>query len=260
MLKDFVEAIALQGVKAHLPIIVKADAEPNGVYYVRQADGTTERVVADPPWREHKAQDLDTVVAFAKRFVEYKDAADAVGPVIWYSRTGVTCVLDDHDRRDTVHMHFGASPQLVHLAEDRKAYTQAEFIRILRITFADCLTACDGLLQCLRSIKFRVHSDGTSKVAQGKASIGKIIDAELTGADALPEYVTFDVPVFGVASLPVRALVRCALEVNPQLETFQLVALPGEVEKATSVGENWVRDAVETALGDAEVPIYYGKP
>jgi hypothetical protein len=255
MLKEFVDAIGQQAVKAHGPHWFKPPQEPEHTYCVVLPDGKISQVDAEPKPRAHTAGDLATVAAFA---IKYAD-----GAAIWYSRYGVTCLTDDQTRRDLVSMPLSFSPQILRLVElekNRPAIKQAEFIRLLRITFAGCLGQAGNLLEVVRKIRFTVNTGGGSEIRQGKVSIGKTLEAELSGAAALPEYVVLDVPVFEAGAMAWQFEVQCALEADAQTETFQLIPLPGCVEGALTQGEQKLASEIGRLLGDSQVPVYYGTP
>jgi hypothetical protein len=142
-------------------------------------------------------------------------------------------------------------------AKGRPSYKQADFVRLLRITFAGCLGPAGNLLEIVRKIQFRVNQAGRSEVQHGKASIGKSLEAELTGAGALPEEVVFQVPIFESGFQDLE-MVGCALEVDPQTETFQLIPYPRSIEEALSVAEE--RLGAELTASLEGVRVFHGVP
>ncbi len=252
---EFVKAIGDMALKAGAPSFVAPGQEPSGVYYIRDQGGELKLVHAEPPYRQHQAGDLSAVVEFAKRFAENT-------PVIWYHRDKVVCVIDDNNRRDAVTLPLDLSVQVLTLRqwEKNQPYLpQATAVLTLRTVFESCLGMAGGLIDVLRKVKFRTTADGSGEVQHGKASVGRAIESEITGAGAIPEYVAFDVPIFGNA-LAHRGTIRCALEPNPAAGSVAFIPLPGEIEKAVAKAEGEIRDDLGELLGDAKVPVYYGRP
>lgn len=253
----FVKELAKLGAEAAGPDIIPAPhGAPAGSYYARKADGSLE-YKRHPADLRHKAADLESVVAFART----KDAAE-----LWYSRHGVVALLPDV--RDTVTMPLSPSPQLAALvkwdAEGRHAEKQPAFIVLLRTLFSGCFPQHPNLLESVRKIDVKRGNDVASEVRQGKVSMSRAMVAEMTGLDKLPEEIVFRVPVFSSATIPAEAGVRVALDPDPTNETFGLIVLPGDVENAFAVGEQWIAErlAALTAApeGGAMVPVYHGVP
>jgi hypothetical protein len=136
-------------------------------------------------------------------------------------------------------------------------HPQRELIFLLRTVFADCLPS--GLLEALRSVRWQNDATAVGEVQHGKRSTGKSIESTFTGTAALPEEVTFVVPVWGNA-FGWTAPVRLALEIHPDAGAFQLVPLPGQLERAIASAEERLGDELKAALEDSQVPVHYGAP
>lgn len=259
MLKELFDALTGQAVAANAVTVVRPDAEPDHVYYLFQQGKEPKKVEAAASPRRHRACDLQAVVAFAERCKDF-------GSVVWYCRTGVVCLTADEDRRDSVTLPLDLSPQMKAvqaLEAIKKAMGQAEIVFALRTTFKACLGRAGNLLEVLRRVNFSASSAGGGTVEHGKRSVGKSLESQITGAAALPEYVTLDVPIFATAFPGIRGTVECALEPYPETQTFQLLPLPGEVERAVAGGEKAVGELLAQQLAEAGadgVPVYYGQP
>lgn len=230
-------------------------AEPGHIYFLKHGD-SLERKVAEPAVRGHTAASIDTVVFKAADTTAESQAE------IWCDRDGVTLLLDGN-RRDTVHFGLNLSEQIEKLKSMASlSLSQKDIIFTLRTTFADSLGNSE-LVPILRNVKFNLNQSGHSDLSQGKSSVGKEITAEVTFTKALPEYVTFFVPVFSQANMQqVRENVRCALEPDPTTSTFKLVALPGQIEKAIGSGENQVKVLIEQGLAEkhaTHVKVFLGE-
>jgi hypothetical protein len=138
-------------------------------------------------------------------------------------------------------------------------FDQKAFIKLLRIDLAGCLGPAGNLLDVVRQVKFKQHQSGEGVIQHGKASVGRAIQSELTGAGTIPEEATLDVPVFAGPLARRRYRVDCAIEVDPATEKFQLIPFPGAVEAAICAAEKEVGVDLETAVA-SEAAIYYGTP
>lgn len=256
MLKEFVEFIAQQAVKAAGPQILKPESEPDHVYLLTRPDGTVERRDADPEPREHKAGDLEALTDWAKALPEPGKS------VAWYHRSAVVLVADDRTRRDTVTLELTLSPQVLTLQqfESRaQAFKHADFMKLLRVTFADCLGRSGNLLEILKKVNFSAGKLAESSVGHAKASVGRTLESQVTGTAAIPERVELDVPVFVGALDNLRCVVRCALEPDGATETFSLIPLPGQLEAGIRTAEERIGVILHADLKGV-APVYYGRP
>lgn len=255
-LEAALEWIGKQAVAASMPKpVVFDDTKCHAVF---KQNGEFEVIPGVRPWRDHHALDLATIVAFAKRFKTDK-------PSIWYHRSGVVCLVNDSDRREKVSFALSYSPQLVELQnlEKKQAIDQRAIIMLLRTTFKNCLSRCPKLIDTLRSIKWGVAKDGQSDIGRGKSSIGQSLRAELTGIEAIPEYVTLSVPIFANGSLAfIQSDVECVIEPLEQNQSFQLFPVPGALELAIANAEGLIEQAVKGSFAakDDSIPVYYGTP
>lgn len=229
----------------------------------------SEREVTPPP-REHQARSLQTVLELAKQHslfapptVPLKVDAGALPAVaIWYSRNRVVALLDDATRRDRIYLPLEASPQLKKLAElERTAtlLTQREIIFLLRTLFHDCLGRCGDLLGVLRTAKIKRSEDGLATVQHGKSSVGRSMQAELTGLASIPEYLVLDVPLFA-SVFAYRGQIHCALEIDVATERFQILPLPKQIELAISEAEEAIGEEIASAVRDDDIAVRHGEP
>jgi len=255
MLKEFIESIAKQAVAAAGPQL--REVSPRSVSYaVKKDDGSVEIIDAQPTFRGHTAEDLETVVAFAHRF----DSAS-----IWYSREEIVCLIDDDDRRDSVRIAMIRSDQILKLEtlDDMKPHiTHRDLLMMLRTVFTPAsLAKAPKLIDTLRQVKFQAGQVADANIQRGKSSVGKSIATEATFIDTLPETVTLSVPIFDNAFARRPQDVVCALEVHEAEQNFQLFPLPGEVEKAFALAEADIAAAIREMLGaDNLTPVYHGAP
>lgn len=254
MLKELLDSIVQLGRESQNVQTVKEFRD--GTTRYRKPDGSLVEMQSPPDPRAHKALDLSAIVEFA-----LENVGDSV---IWYNRSAVVCLINDETRRDRVTLEMAYSPQmrlLMQLEQNPKQFTQSELVLILRTTFNGCYQdeISKSLLPAVRAVTFTKNSEGESTVDHGKASIGKKLTEKVTGAVAIPEYVTLKVPVFANAFDFTRQI-RCAVEIDVSKERFQLIPLPLEIEKAISASEASIAEDIAELIGEVETPIRYGSP
>lgn len=238
MLTELLAGIEALVRKAHGAEVIKPPQEPDHVYLLKTPDGGITRCEAEPKPRKHCALSLGTIINMARQYAEA-----SLNPEIWYSQKGVTLILDDDTRRDQVFFLLERSEQLnALLSLKAEGYTQREFLHLLRVRLHGAVLP--ELIQAVRHLKFRTLTTGESMVGQGKASIGKSLEAELTGARELPEDLFLSIPVWANYQSDVRDVVRCLLEVDAQTERFYLRVLPCEIENAIAEAEGRLRNAI----------------
>lgn len=241
--------------KAEAPKAFSPESEPGHVYFIRRADGELERREADPSDITASANDLDTVVRFLKD-------CGSQNAQIWYSREAVTGYRDISTRREYVSLTLNQSDQLNRLASLEAAVSklkQKPMLDMLRIDLAGTLSREPDLIMRIREVKWKTTESGESASGQGRASIGKRIEAEVSNLADMKDKVFFDVPVF--EGFHWRAEVPCAFDVNPEDQTFTIRPLAGAIEHAIREGEEQIQVALLGLLQavDLKAPIYYGQ-
>jgi hypothetical protein len=255
--------LAVEGAQAKLLPVPNG---PKHQFLVQHPNGTLELEEAQPNPRQHVAGSLPTLIALARKFglaqVGDPAVAAANGNVsVWYSRTGVVALLDDATRRDTVTYPLTLSPQLALLQSlDQKPLRmdQKQAIKFLRIDLEGCLARADGLLAIVRKLKWTAGKQSDAELEHARTSVSRSTQAEVSGASALPEGVSVEVPLFQGNCVGKKARVQLAIDVDPVAETFQFIPLPGQVEDAILMGEGWLGELLTAGLG--EVPCYHGRP
>jgi hypothetical protein len=259
MQADALKFIADQAAKANPGArIVYTDREPDHIYYVLQADGDLKRVAAEPEPENHRADDIPTLAALAKESMECEPCAQ-----IWYGRHGAVLINPGLCSRARVRLKLAPSPQMMQLISwdqrGKGSVGQAELVLLLRTLFAGC--APEGLLSTIRGVRTQRAAEVNSQITQGKVSLGKSLVAEMSGTAAIPEEVSFKVPVFDSHAVRVFAQVRLAIDPDPQTESFTLVVLPGQIEAAHEYAESWFAEMIRAELGPENlIPLYRGQP
>ena len=252
MLKELLDGLVELAQKSDAIQIVHEAKDGTTLY--RSTTGAIGHFDRPPDPRNHKALDSSAVTDFAS----VND-----GSVIWYSREAVVCLINDETRRDRVTLTLEYSPQMKffrQLEANGTAHTQAQLVLILRTTLAGCAEdeAAKTLLPAIRAVKFTKTSEGEAAIDHGRASIGKRLTEQATGAVAIPETVVFKIPVFANA-FQFECPVICAVDVDAGKETFRLIPLPLEIERAIVEAEGKIFDELHASEGTGR-PIYYGAP
>lgn len=254
MLKEALEYTVGLGKKS-TEKIVKTDAEPAHIYFIRGEDGTLEKKEASPFPVAHKAYSLQAIVEKAK---------EAKAAEVWYSPTNVVCVFGEDVKRDRITLDITLSEPLLALIQLKKtnqALTQPEIIRLMRTTFRDSLSQAGSLVEVLRKVNFKATAESEGVVGHGKSSLGKSIVNEVTGLGVIPEYVKFNFVIYANACFrSIRGTVECALEPDASNATFRIIPMPGEIEKATDAALADVAEMLEGLLGTDGVKILHGTP
>lgn len=254
MIKEAIEYLFGLG-KAAAPSVVTVPAEPPHVYFVRQADGTLKREVADVPPHNRTALSAQALVRYAH---DLHDEGESPG-IVWYGPTAIVLTYGDRGRMT---LPLGLSDQykrLVTLKENSIAH--AELVRALRTTFRGTFEdAHPTLLEVLRRVRFAAGAVTTGEVGHGRASLGKEITGEVTGTAAIPEYVKFSIPVFATPCFAhIRLPVNCALEPDAGSGTFRVSHLPGELESTLQEAVDSVGEYLRGALPQGHA-IYNATP
>jgi hypothetical protein len=253
-------AISKQAVEAAKPTISAFTGEPEGYYLVARPTGELTRHEAARPWRNHQCHAIADFCSYVCGGADAKVNGE-FPPVVWYSRAGAVAILnDDASRRDRVTLPLKLSPQIEKLIQiagltaNGGWWSQADFVRLLRISFKGCLDGI-SLLSVIRNVKFTTNAQGAGVIQHTKRSTGQSIESEITGEGTIPEEVVLRVPVF--VGMPVAATVHCAIEVDPTKGNFQLVPFPDAIEGAIRYGETWLGEQLGEGIEDA-ASVYFG--
>ncbi len=259
---ETVEKIADLGKEAAGPVLLTVPGSPEGKVWIRGSDGDyVEKAVADPN-RKHAVQDIPTLVGLAKDVLKKnEDPAEFVE--FFYSRIGVVLVYPD-TRRNTAAIRLTPSPQLSALAtwERGGGIAQPTLIKALRVVFKNLVS--EDVQTLIR--KINVTTKESSNQERGGVSLGKSVEAQIGDRDALPEYLTFTIPVFEQGAFTsVRAAVECAFDFDPSTKMFSVVPVSGSIENAFTGAENTLKSMLASEIGEQKIDesqfgIYFGTP
>jgi hypothetical protein len=238
--------------------VVALPQEPPGTYGIVKADGTIEKVIAAPLPRAHRLMRVDQVPDF---IIDARDRLSAK-PTVWFHENGVVILLHDQadSRRESqVSVTFEKSPQFETLESCGDAWRDPkQFSAWIRTELLDALRGAKGFTQLLKSLSFRVEETGKSNLSQGRESIGREVDAEISSEfGELPETVIFDVRVFSDPSLIRRQPIECALDVDPRKCLLKVQPLAGQLQ--TAIDEE-LGGIAELLKKNVDCPVYHGRP
>lgn len=249
--KSFLEGLAALVSKSETPKLLNMTDDTA----VISVNGETKFIDLPPPRRNHLAEDLETIFAFAMQNLNSS---------VWYNADSVIVLTHDEDRLDRMTMTLELSQQLEMLRawEDKgqsgHQLKQREAILLLRTMFKNCLRKHDTLIASMRAMKSSIGGSGESKIEQGKRSIDKRLEHQWTGADGIPECITLNVPVFR-SCFHFEASIEVAIDANAENETFTFIPIPGSIISAIEDAESKIGQHLRTLLIDKPT-IYYGSP
>lgn len=230
--------------------VVPGVRTPDNIALIEHRDGSVKEYEIPHGPANHQAYDLNTVI---RQCIVESDS----GSEIWYSREGVVGLLDCSDRRERCTLKLGFSPQILKLSEPPKNMTQKEFLLLLRTTYADC--GCDQLVGIVRNLKFANNQSGASSVTHGGVSVGRSIEQSVTGASSIPENVILSVPIFD-RYFSCVGKIKCAIDIDASTETFRLIPLPLQIERAIRDAESFIGESIAGMDEKHKLLVYYGIP
>lgn len=221
------------------------------VAYVDQG-GKLTPIEVTPPLRNHNVSSVDDLIEAAKLWKN--------SPVVWISGDAVVLLPDDSDRRDRVTMKLVKSAAFSKLCMLAKApqISQADLVRMIRVDLQGTVNRA-ALLTAIRQIKFRQSTTGQASIQHGNESMGKTIEAEVTGAGDLPETVVVSCAVFSnPGEREKTSTVGCDLEIVVSDASFLFRPIPDEIERVTDAALEDIRERIESGLDGASV--FFGSP
>lgn len=238
--------------------------EPAGVYFVNDASGEVSRRESAVV-RRLVAGDLAAVIKAVEEFA-WEDTPELWVHVSPYEAAVVGRFPETPAMAHSVTLPLPLSAPYMKLVEVAKSpvgltFKQHELYNLLKTTLCGCFPRLPDLVNTIGRVDFHKRAEATGQVSRNNTSISKTLVALAAGMDNLPEYPTFDVPLFR-SGWSVTAAVRCYLEADPQSESFRLVVLPGEVEHAAEYAADAILAAATRGLAErrAELAAAYTDP
>lgn len=233
---------------------VLTDIPGNGTVAVIQHDGELIDRPIPPKLRAHAVDSVRDMIDAARRW------KGETGNVIWISADKVVLVIDDADRRETVTLPLVESyvfRRIKQLASN-PVLDQTALVRLLRVELRGLVNAA-AILTAVRKIKFRQSQAGHSDIQHGNESLGRTIEAEVTGAESIPDSLIVETNLFSNPGLDeMKSVIGLDLEIDVKNQKFLLRPIPDEVEKVTAVHLNGIRDEIENS--DLVTEVFFGRP
>lgn len=251
MLKELFDAINQRAQAAMAPNFV--DWNPHKAHAYRRPDGSVATIDAEPAVRKHRLASIDDLAQFAKDHSQD-------GGVFFYDAEQITFFLDDAARTHSAYIELDFSDpwrELNNLAGKNGRVSQQELIWSLRTTFKGCLPD-KTILEAVRNCRFDQEAKKESELQRGRSSIGTAILTKFAGLAELPEYVTFNCPVWKGA-VQFNVPVECVLDPDEKNGSFILAPLPGALTAATVLAEQELGRRLTIALGE-DFMLYNGVP
>ena len=242
--------------QAAIPTIVNAGKGWQHHYHISYA-GHLERIDFPPEPRRIEAYSLS---AFAKLVRHYAPP----GCPVFVGRGAATAIMDDEpdayrDQRITLNLQTSAEFSILQrLRTARTPHRQAEFINLLRVDLAGCVSP--DLIASLRQLRQSTTGDTEGEVKQGRESLGRAVMAQVsTKTGELPEDVDVTVNVYETEPES-SAVIACVLAVNPTDLTFALIPKAGQLEAAEQHADESIAQTLAASLAEHKALVFLGTP
>ncbi len=247
--------------------------EKDGSYLLveRNANGVkfTEKT-PKPAARAYVAESLDSIVQLTDKFAT--DRADKK-IFVFVSQGGIVTLLDEDDRKERLSFDMRLSDAMCAIegladptepGEDPPyAFGQRDFIDFLRRKVNGEVEP-DSLISSVRQVKFTKSDNGESKIQTGRESIGRQVEAEMTGADKIPDEVTISVPYYenvrDSGGNLFKVAVDFVLDTNIAEGKFLLRPKAGEIDRVREESVENVLLMIQKSVTAKNVRVFAGKP
>lgn len=236
----------------------EVDSLPESVF-IRQ--GGEHRIVEVPPARrEHRVSDI----AAMKEAVSTMSGGNAQ---VFHGHAVVEVHLDNSDRRDTLRMalHTSAAYKALVGLVDGKRFSPRDVVTFLKYNLAGTGEDTQALIGVLREVKHQTRIDGGGVVQHGRESMGRAVEAEVSNADRIPEYVRVVMSVYrnpdlrAATALSVRVgIILHADTASSRDDLIELRIMGDSLDDAVEDAQKAVGDILCAAM--PKVSVVYGCP
>lgn len=254
-LKDALQLIQQTAVEAKGFDIIRNDGVRRRTLVHSRQTGLISDIPHDTTPRAQVALAIETILALA---VESGNAGEH--PVIWHDHDSVVLdyVPEYGDEYATFalreHPHFTT---LKNLTESPRQYTQAEFLHLLKYKFFGIIDPT--FVAALTKVKFTKQTENGGEINRGKESIGRSVQAQVTGVEGLPEEVTLRLRVYENLGLGEGFPVHCQITVHMESEKFSISAFPCELQAAIDASQATLHEMIVAGFdGSTDVKVRYG--
>lgn len=255
MLKELFDAVLATAEKGFRPYVLPVPGMPDDrVFLVKPAGVEVEEKTLPQPPMNARAGNLETLVAVGMLYATGKDQPT---PEIWYNHQNVTAyqARELWDDAIVLELHQTERWKLVASLKN-KPYDQAEIIKLLRTGLGDAVDP--SFLETVRKLIFVQQQKTQAGYEHGKTSMGKAIDAQLSGEVKPPDEIGLSVQVF--EEIPYKTYLRAAVDIDPTAGKFYLVPFPGEIEAGLANTMTYIEGRLITMRESYEhkFTIYFG--
>lgn len=244
--KEFVQAIVELAERSK--VTVPIPGAPSRWYLQRQAAGDYLPKEYEPG-RPVVKQTVDDVVGFAAMLAPAES-------VVFVDRNQAATLTDiDRNVWLTLAMPFTAEFGLLNEPAKLTGLAHKEFLALLRTE----LPTPGALVARLQELKTSLVAEKASLNAAGKEFVSKSVQRQILG-DGWKDQADFELDVYeGLRDEMEPAIVRCLIDANLEEETFGIVPLFGELEKAVRHAQAAVIELLKNAIGRPDVKIVRGR-
>lgn len=239
--------------------VIIPQGEQQGVYYLRQSDGTLVRVQAtlDP----RKATTLYDLESFGREVARQNDDGEFLEGV-YVSSSQIVADLGDGSATWAIKMALPYHPafRLVETWQKPAPYDQKTLVRLLRTELADYIP--QTLIDTFQNLRVTSNSDVTTNARPTSVALDSRINRQVQGENgtAVPEYLLLSLPVYDVRELRQgRYEIKVYVEYDHDKAAFWLSAVHDQLRAA----QEKAVESVVTALEKDErikTSVLYGKP
>ena len=221
------------------------------------SDGDPFELVDPEPPANFQASTYDSFVTAFNRFA-------GEGASIWlHDGTGVIGLLGDMYRESRVIWELLYSEAFSKLCGQRNVWhDQKAFVRLLQHDLAACGPdePKRQLISAVRRLSFARKSDGAASVEHGKESLGRQVEAQVAGAESIPERISLTLPVYSTVGAGMIGQVDCGIYIDVESERFGLHPYPDQTTQAVFSVLKKISEKLAESVPYEECPIVLGKP
>lgn len=247
MLKELFESVVTLAHKSKDPeqpqiISELSSNDRRRIAFVYDGKITEKELAPDP--RQHRATSAGDLVTLVQV------CATAENPLIFVGPEDVVALVDA-ERRERISLKLTTSAHYQTLRTLPKPLGQREAINLLRRQLHG--TGLENYADAFRQVVFERNQQAAGKVQRDNESMGRAIEARVTGTQDLPEFLRGDISVFDPSVY--RAVVPICVGVDTRLteELFDLWIPPNALDEALQAAVSQLVDYLSTELPESTV-------
>jgi hypothetical protein len=241
--KEAIQQIQATAVAAAEAKILKSP-DPRFALFCQNGDHM--ELSVPPALRSDRVLSLDSLLERAKTFPAGE---------LWHNHDEVCLVYDAADRREIALFNLTPSDaQLAILSMDsaENGLSQRDLIRAMRFS----LRVDAATIGRFRRLDWKVDTAATCIVERSRESLGKSIEAQVTGTADLPDELIVSVPLYDDPGERQEYTVRLMLDYDVQQQRIHCRPEAGELLAVLAAHQA----DIASRLKAAKLPTYYGTP